>query len=135
MATNDRTDARKTGPVLNYLGHPCKLAELIEDRRDEPDREDLAKHEQRWLTQHLGDQLQDLNKRIGSLQTAIEQVADMVDRGMDHYEIECMLDVVKSYALHTSNLVYETTTTAVVVLDRAGLIAESQQKSAEVANG
>ena len=135
MATDDRTHAGQPGPVLNYLGHPCHFAKLIERRADEPDRKHLKGKEPRWLTQHLGDKLGELDKRAGHVHNFVEQLARMVEEGLDHYELQSMVDVLLNNKLATSNLAYETTTVANATLDSAGLIAASQQQRAEVAHG
>jgi hypothetical protein len=135
MATSHRTDAGKTGPVLNYLGHPCKLAQLIDARADEPDLDRYKGKDTRWLVQLLGDALATNETRVGNALTFAERVLEMAVEGADHTEIESMVDVLRDYLLHSSNHAYDTATLALAALHSADLIAPSQQQRAEVAHG
>jgi hypothetical protein len=132
-ATEDRTQPGKTGPVLNYLGRPCQFAKLVERHTDATDHNWLEGKDQRWLTQHLGDKLGELDKRTSYMHALLERLARVVD-DFDRYELESVVDVLRTYAFATSNLAYETTTVAIATLDSAGLIAASQQQRAEVPN-
>lgn len=135
MATSHRTDAGKTGPVLSYLGHPCKLAQLIDARADEPDFDRYKVKDTRQLVQLLGDALATNESRVGNALTLAERVLEMAAEGADHTEIESMVDVLRDYLLHSSNHAFDTSTLALAALHSADLIAPSQQQRAEVAHG
>lgn len=135
MATNDRTHAGQPGPVLSYLGRPCTLAPMIEDRADEAEFDRLKGEESRRLVQRLGDALATNEARIRNARIVVERLEEMAVDGADHSEIESVLGVLRDYLLHTWGHAFETGTVALAVLHSADLIAPSQQQRAEAAHG
>lgn len=128
MATPILPQADKAGPVLDYNGHPCRFAKLIEDRKDDDELKRLQAHDPRWVTQRLAGQLEEMNKRAAAAHATILQAHKLAAEEGDEYTLEGMLEVLSSYLRETANHAFETTTTAIVALDRAGLIAASQQQ-------
>ncbi len=135
MATEDRTHAGKTGPVLDYLGHPCHLAELIARHMHEDERAKLRGQDSRALAQRLGDQLIQLRHRLHCTQVSLGNVTGMAQAEAEHLDIAASAEVLAEYLEQTAQLAYELTHTAVETLDRAGLVAASQQQRADVAHG
>lgn len=134
MATEDRTHAGQAGAVLNYAGHPCHLADLRDNYTDEPERQRLAGEDPRHLAQRLGEQLKQLRRRLSCAQVSLGQLGGLAKADSMHHDIECTAEVLGEYLEETAQLAYELATNAVVILDRAGLIAASQQQRAEVAH-
>lgn len=139
MATEDRTHAGEPGPVLSYLGHPCHLADLLDNYTDEPERQRLRAEDPRHLAQMLGEQLKQLRRRLSCAQVSLGQLGELAKAEADHHAIECTAEVLTEYLEETEQLAYQLATHAVVILDRAGLIAASQQQQqqqrAEAAHG
>ena len=134
MASNS-IHAGQPGPVLNYLGHPCKLAPMIERRAGWPEWDRLKVEDQRSLAQQLGRAMAEQEDRIGNAMYAAERLVKMAAEGADHLEIEGIADMLREYLLHTSNHAFNTGTLALATMHRADLIAPSQQQRAEAVHG
>jgi hypothetical protein len=135
MATNDRTHAGQPGPALSYLGHPCHLAELSARYIHDDERAKLRDHDPRALAQRLGEQLIQLRHRLTCTQVSLGNVTGMAQAEAEHLDIAATAEVLAEYLEQTAQLAYELTHTAVETLDRAGLVAASQQQRTEAANG
>jgi hypothetical protein len=129
MATQNRT-----GTPQSYLGHPCKLAPLIEHRSEEPEFARLKTNDTRHLVQRLGEALATNETRVANALTLTERLATMAEEGADHAEIKSMADVLRDYLLHSSNHAFDATTLALAALHTADLIAPSQRQSREASH-
>ncbi len=134
MATEHRTQAGYTDHELSYLGHPCHVAELTTRYCHETELAKLRSEDPRALTQRLGDQLMQLRHRLTCTQTSLSTLLGLAQAEGEPLDIAALAEVLSEYLEETADLAFRLTHTTVETLDRAGLVAASQQQSAEVAH-
>lgn len=121
MATADRT-----GVIKDYLGHPCSIAPLLEERADGWGMDDLRKKDPRRLVQLIGDELAELVRRTGHSHGALEHFVKMLpDLESPHEGLESLLPAQVEYSLRTANLAFDLASKVLVALEHGNLIEPS----------
>ena len=113
--------------VLNYLGHPCRIAALAERvgsieaiRHDDP----------RGAAQQFARGLYDQIDRTSHLHEVLEHLAGLSSSLPDGEELNSMLAVLTEYAIGTANAAFDLGARAIVLMENA-----TAAQSAEVAHG
>ncbi len=127
MATNDRTCEAKS-----YLGHPCTIAPLLEERHG---MDVWREQDPRFLVQRLGDKLDAVVRQTNHVYEALRKTRDIAAQSPDDTEdLEALLAAQTEYAFKTANDTFEAVTMTLAALERGNLIEPSRCQDSEASH-
>lgn len=112
-----------TETVLDYLGHPCRIAEAF-DRFSEPVKE-ARKRDQRDVVRDIGIGLNELIERDAHTGNALDLALDSLPNSTDEDKVRALLTMAIAYDVETSNKLFRLAGLVLVALERGKLLAVS----------
>ena len=109
-----------TETVLDYLGHPCRIAEAFE-RFDEPVK-DARKLEPRALVRQIGIQLTDIQRRAEDLGAALELAHDSLNDVDEGEKVRALLAMVIPFEMGSAEKYWSLAGLVLVALEHGKLL-------------
>ena len=109
-----------TETVLDYLGHPCRIAEAF-DRFSEPVKE-ARKRDQRDVVRNIGIGLNELIERDEHTRNALELSLDLLPNSTDEDKVRALLTMAVAYDLKTADTLYRLAGLVLVALEQGKLL-------------
>jgi hypothetical protein len=102
--------------AVNYLGHPCSIADLAERWRSEEQARRILAEDPRIHPQRLAELSASQVERTGRIHDVLNLLGGVADQLDDAGELQATLAALTEYALRTANEAFETANRVLVAL-------------------